>query len=320
MVSAKRVLLTGGTGFVGVNLARRLVRDGHRVHLLVRPRHASWRLADLGDAVQIHVTDLSDADGLARVVGEVRPEWIFHLAAYGAYSSQTDTPRIMRTNVIGTVNLVEACLHAGFEAFINTGSSSEYGFKDHPPREDEYVEPNSYYAVAKVSATLYCRHTARSRGVHMPTLRLYSVYGPYEEPTRLMPMLITHGTKGTLPPLVHPDIARDYVYTEDVTDAFLLAARCQGQELGAVYNVGTGVQTTLRQVVDVARETFGIIADPAWGSMPNRGWDTTVWVANNARIQTSLGWQPRHDFPEGFRAMVRWFAEHPELERVYARD
>jgi UDP-glucose 4-epimerase len=309
----KRVIITGGTGFVGANLARRLVHNGHSVHLLVRPKHTTWRIADLGDAVQLHVIDLFDGDDLVDVVSQVRPDWIFHLATYGAYSSQADPLRIMQTNVIGTVNLVEACLRTGFEAFINTGSSSEYGFKNHPPHEDEQVEPNSHYSVAKVSATLYCRYTAKRYRVHLPTLRLYSVYGPFEEPTRLIPTLLAHGFERTLPPLVSPDIVRDYVYIDDVVAAYLLAATRRSTEEGAIYNVGVGVQTSLRTVVDIARREMGITDQPVWGSMPDRQWDTTVWIANSQKIRATLGWQPQYDFVHGFRAAVEWYRANPNF-------
>lgn len=307
----KRVILTGGTGFVGANLARRLLRDGHEVHLLVRGGHAAWRIEAIRADVRLHEADLCDEEALARAVADIRPDWVFHLAAYGAYSWQTDLRRTVQTNVVGTVALVEACLKAGFEAFVHTGSSSEYGFKDHAPSETEALEPNSHYAVAKASATLFCRHTAQGRGVRLPTLRLYSVYGPYEDPARLMPTLIRQGLKGTLPPLVNPETARDFVYAEDVCEAYLLAASRPGQEPGAVYNVGTGVQTTLREVVGVARRAMDIRAEPAWGSMPPRQWDTGVWVADSRKIREALGWRPRHTFEEGFRETVAWFRDDP---------
>lgn len=313
----KRVIITGATGFVGANLARRLLDDGHRVHLLVRPGHTAWRLDTIRTDVAIYEVELDDTAGLASVVAEIRPEWIFHLATHGAYSWQNDARRIVTTNILGTINLVEACLRTGFEAFVNTGSSSEYGAKSHAPAEDSWLEPNSVYAVAKASATLYCRHIARSAGVHMPTLRLYSVYGPYEEPNRLMPTLIIHGLRGVLPPLVNPDIARDYVYSVDVSEAFIRAATTPGQEPGAVYNVGSGQQTTLREVVDLARRELQIASEPDWGSMANRSWDTTTWVADNHAIRHELDWQPRHSFAEGFRKMVAWFRDNPALLERY---
>src|SRR5689334_21363314 len=160
----RRVIVTGATGFVGANLSRRLLRDGHDIHLLVRQGYAPWRVADICNVVQLHEVDLADRSVLSRVLATIRPDWIFHLAAYGAYSSQTDLYRIVETNFLGTINLVEACLPGGFDAFVNTGSSSEYGFKDHAPPEHDWLEPNSHYAVAKASATLFCRYTAQSKG------------------------------------------------------------------------------------------------------------------------------------------------------------
>ena len=189
----KRILVTGGTGFVGANLARRLVRDGHEVHLLVRPGYKAWRIDAVRADARLHEAPLEDAGRVASAISQIHPEWIFHLAAHGAYSMQTDLHQMLLTNIQGTMNLVTACLKTGFEAFVNTGSSSEYGFKDHPAAETDLLEPNSHYAVTKASATLFCRQTAQRERVALRTLRLYSVYGPYEEPSRLMPALIMRG-------------------------------------------------------------------------------------------------------------------------------
>jgi dolichol-phosphate mannosyltransferase len=253
-------------------------------------------------------------------VAAIRPEWVFHLAAYGAYSSQTDVHRMVQTNIAGTVNLVEACLGTGCEVIVNTGSSSEYGFTDHAPAETEREAPNSHYAVTKVAATQYCRFTAQSRGIHLPTLRLYSVYGPYEEPTRLMPTLIVHGLRGELQPLVDPTIARDYVSIDDVCAAYLLAATRPTSEPGAIYNVGTGVQTSLGELVALARTILPIATEPVWGSMPNRAWDSTVWVADNRKIRDALGWHPRYSLDQGFRRMVEWFQDNRDALAYYERS
>ena len=307
----KRVIITGGTGFVGANLARRLLGEGHEAHLLVRPNHAVWRIEEIRRHVRLHELQLHDAGAVTRVVSEIRPEWIFHLAAHGAYSWQTDLEQMVLTNIRGTINLVNACLQTGFEAFVNTGSSSEYGFKDHAPAESDTLEPNSHYAVTKAAATMFCRYTAQSRRVHLPTLRLYSVFGPYEDPGRLLPALIQQGLKGELPPLADPDVARDFVYVDDVVEAFLLAARVRTREWGAIYNVGTGATTTLREVVDVARRVMHIGAEPVWNTMPNRSWDTNVWVSDNRKIRSELHWQQRGNFETGFRLMLDWFRQGP---------
>src|SRR5437899_6778006 len=205
----KRVLVTGGTGFIGAHLARRLLHDGHEVHLLARPGFHPWRIEAIRRDVQLHEAQLHHAVAVARAVGEVRPDWVFHLAAYGNYSWQTDLQEMLLTNLHGTINLVLACLKTGFAAFVNTGSSSEYGFQNHAPAETDLPEPNSHYAFTKLAATQFCRHAARSERVLIPTLRLYSAYGPYEDPRRLLPTLIRHGLKGEFPPLVDPDVSRD---------------------------------------------------------------------------------------------------------------
>lgn len=312
----RRVLVTGGTGFVGANLVRRLLADGHAVHCLVRPEHAGWRLADVRRDVELHRAALDDRRAVERAVRRAKPEWIFHLAAHGAYSWETDVDRIVATNVLGTVNLVRAALAAGFEAFVNAGSSSEYGFKKTAPSERDWVEPNSHYAVAKVAATHFCRLTAQRENVKIATLRLYSVYGPWEDPGRLMPTMVAQGLAGRLPPLVDPRVARDYVYVDDVSEAFVRAAAKPHPEPGVVFNVGSGTQTTIREVVDVARRVLAIAEKPRWGTMPNRRWDTSVWVSDSRAIRRALGWKPRYTFERGFRQLVAWMREDaPRAER-----
>lgn len=316
-MSARRCLVTGATGFVGANLTRRLLSEGLEVQLLVRPGHQSWRIQGLLPHVQLLVAELSDADSVKAAIQIGRPEWIFHCAAFGAYSSQSDVTQMITTNIQGTVNLVEAASTAGFEAFVYAGSSSEYGFKDHAPREDECPEPNSAYAITKLAATHFLQHAAIAKQLPVVTLRLYSVFGPFEEPTRLIPNLLLSSLEGRLPPLANPGIARDYVYCEDVSDAMLSAARFQGHRPGAVYNLGTGVQTSLAELVDLVGGLLPVRQQPQWGSMPDRVWDTATWVADGRKIQESLGWSPRYSLEAGLRAFIAWFREHAALLQYY---
>ena len=314
----KRVLITGASGFVGANLALRMLEDGHRVCLLLREESNTWRLDEKLDQFETIKLDLLDFDAVSKAVADFKPDWVFHLAVSGAYSWQTDWKKIVDTNLTSTISLVEACAKTGFECFINTGSSSEYGFFDHAPSENEAVEPNSYYAITKVAATNTCRYVAERDKLRIPTLRLYSVYGPYEDPRRLMPTLIRKGMAGELPPLVDPSIARDYIYIDDVVDAFLKTARRTDYEPGAVFNVGTGIQTTIEEIVDIAREELSIEAEPNWGSMDNRVWDSSVWVANIDKIEDVLDWHPKVSVKEGFKRFVQWTRDLDSLKEIYA--
>ncbi|MDQ6797959.1 MAG: NAD-dependent epimerase/dehydratase family protein [Actinomycetota bacterium] len=317
MSTPRRALVTGAGGFIGANLVRRLVADGHQVTGVVRPGGDHWRTADIVDVADIVEVDLCDEQSVDHLVGRTRPDWTFHLAAHGAYSWQADAGRIVATNVVATVVLADACAAAGCDAFVHAGSSSEYGFKDHAPREDEALEPNSRYAVAKASATLFCRYVAEREAFPAVTLRLYSVFGPFEDPRRLVPALVVHGLRKELPPLVSPDTARDLVWVGDVVDAFVLAAATARTNAGAVYNVGTGEQTTVADLVEVARRALDIEAPPVWGTMPARVWDTTTWVADTTAIEAQLGWRPSTSLVEGFRRTVEWLSGNPRLWNVY---
>ncbi len=312
----KRVLITGGTGFVGANLVRRLLRDGHDLGLLVGPSRDPWRLVDVAGEVRWLEVSLEASTDLDAMVADFRPQWVFHLAAHGAYSWQRDHAAILRTNLLGTANLVDACVSIGVEAFVNAGSSSEYGPKNHAAREDEALEPDSAYAVGKAAATWYCSQAARASGAPIVTLRLYSVYGPYEDPRRFIPQLVARGLEGGLPPLASPSTARDFVYVDDVCEAFLRVAAASGAP-GAIYNVGTGVQTTLRQAVEVARRVLPISIEPEWQSMPDRTWDTSIWLADVGRLGAVLGWTPATDLEHGLRLTADWMRERPDLKDRY---
>lgn len=306
-----RALLTGAAGFIGAALARRLIARGDAVTLLSGPGSDPWRLEQLRDVAEVSEVDLRDADAVARAVHAARPELVFHLAAHGAYSWQRSLPRMVETNVAGFAHVAEAALAAGARAIVSAGSSSEYGLKDHAPPEHELPEPNSAYAVTKASATLLGGWLARERGAAITTLRLYSAYGPWEEPRRLMPALVAAGLDRHLPPLADPAIARDFVYVEDVCDAFLVAAERARPGDGAVYNVGSGRQTTLRELAGVARATFAIEEEPAWAAFPARDWDTDVWVADARRAADELGWRARTPLEAGLAAFGAWMDEQP---------
>lgn len=318
----RKVLITGGTGFVGANLARRLLYDSAEVHLLVRPESRDWRLQNVRNDLHWHAAALHDSDAVSRILCAIRPDAVYHLAVHGAYSTQRDLATMTQTNLLGTQALLDAARAVGVGLFVNTGSSSEYGFQDHPPAEVDPLHPNSHYAITKLAATHLCRLAARDAPFPIPTLRLYSVYGAYEEPMRLMPTLINHARRGTLPPLVNPEIERDFVHIDDVVDAYLAVTRKAEslKEPGRVFNVCSGRGVKLRELVECARRLFGIVEEPAWGSMPDRAWDATTWVGNPDRIQTELGWQATRSLEEGLAGMFHDRIGTAEQEETFHPD
>jgi len=312
-----KALVTGAGGFIGANLVRHLLVEGHEPVAVIRPGGDRWRLAELGGELEVVELDLLDASGIDRAVRAQQPRVIFHLAAHGAYSWQSRFDTMLAVNVHATDALLRAARTIDAR-LVSAGSSSEYGFQVTPPGEMDRVEPNSHYAVTKASATHLCRLAAATHGQVAVTLRLYSVYGPWEEPGRLMPTLVLRALTGGWPPLTAASTARDFVWVGDACAAFVSAATSELADPGAVFNIASGTQTTLRELVSLAREVFAVTAEPTWETMAPRAWDTSVWVGAPSAAAVYLGWEATTPLARGVGAFADWFRAHPSLDARYA--
>jgi len=308
------VVVTGCSGFIGANLAAGLRARGARVVGVESPSGIDWRTRSL-PGLEVVRLDLTREADVRAFVRDLRPTAIFNCAAYGAYSVQTDARRIYDVNLLGVRHLLDAARELpGLRAFVQAGSSSEYGFNCTAPAEDAPTWPDSDYAVSKVAATNLVRFYARKHGVPAFVLRLYSVYGPYEDMSRLVPVLLLAARERRLPPLASPDISRDFVYVGDVARAFdTIVARAPQLERGGVFNIGTGVRTTLVDLTALARDMFDISALPVWQSMPDRRWDHAAWYADARKADTVLGWRATTSLREGLAATMRWLDDNPAV-------
>lgn len=310
------IVIFGASGFIGANLFEQLFRVRTDVFALTHDATKAWRLKLLDvPAENIVHCDILSNTSVQDVFGKIKPRTIFNLAAYGAYSKQKNVGLTYETNVLGTVNILENC--STDTVYIHAGSSSEYGFNCTAPKETDPVEPNSHYAVSKVSAAYTLEYYAKVNGINTLNLRLYSIYGGWEEPDRLIPRLIEEARKDKLPPLVSPDISRDFVYVDDCVDAFVQAALRVNKDIrGRSYNIATGQKTTMRELVDVARQTFGIVQEPVWGSMNNRNWDLADWYGDPRAAEADLGWKASTTLGDGLRRTADWQISHEYESRV----
>jgi nucleoside-diphosphate-sugar epimerase len=303
-----RVLVTGAAGFIGANIVRGFAARGARVAACVRPGSDHWRLA--GAACSLHEVDVSDPATFSTTFEAVAPDVAVSAAAHGAYSWQDDLSRMLAVNVAAVDHLIDLCLERG-TPLIHLGSSSEYGPQPGAPDEMTRPAPNSAYAVTKLAGThLLCDAVVR-RGLVGVVLRLYSVYGPWEEPARLMPTLAAALVEHRLPPLVDPAIARDFVHVNDVVDLVVgWASRPVVPRDLPIVNLGSGVQTSIGELVDLARSIVEVKHDPTWGSMDNRAWDTTTWRADARRAAEVLGWRASTSLTDGLRSLMTFVAAH----------
>lgn len=318
------ILVLGAGGFVGFNLFRALSGLRDDVFAVAHRLNPGWRLgwAQVPPS-RLLVCDLNFRNSVRHLVDTCRPRTVFNLSAYGAYSHQQDSDLIYRTNFLSTIHLVESLAERGFDGYVHAGSSSEYGLNAAGPGEDDPAVPNSHYAVSKLGNAGLLKYYGRVQGLPVANLRLYSVYGPWEEPDRLIPVLVEKARAGALPPFVAPGISRDFIYVTDVIQAFVAAAGAMPAALrGESVNVATGRRTTMRDLAAAARSALGVSAEPAFGSMPNRRWDVEDWFGNPAKAERLLGWKARVPLEEGLRLTRAWQEESPygELKAAFARQ
>jgi nucleoside-diphosphate-sugar epimerase len=207
------------------------------------------------------------------------------------------------------------------KAFIHAGSSSEYGLNCAAPTEDAPLQPNSHYAVTKAAAAQMIKFYGTIKEMPVLNLRYYSIYGPFEEPDRLIPQLIDKGMKGTYPPLVQPDISRDFVYIDDTIYATLLSANSDFQKTrGKSINIASGAKTTIREIANTIKNVFNLSNEPEWGDFPNRKWDLKDWYGNAALAKELLGWQNETSLKDGLTLLTcgkKTMQSHCTKRRLY---
>ena len=306
-------LVTGATGFVGSNIVRRLISKNKNVHVIVRNKNLNWRIRDLFSKITIHEVDLLAPD-LLKVINKIKPSYIFHLAAYGSLPQEKDLNTLLETNLLGTANLINAVKQNKFKLFINTGSSSEYGIKEKAMEETDLLVPINNYGVIKASSTLYANREAIRENLPIVTFRLFSPYGPYEYPTRLIPYVILRALKNKTIKLANKKSVRDFTYIEDVVNAYMRACNLNLKP-GEIFNIATGTQYSVKELVDRVLEKTRSLSRIEWGGMPSqeRQFEPTIWKGDTKKSRKILGWRALHELSEGIEKTVEWFKKNSTL-------
>lgn len=248
--------------------------------------------------------DLCDKEGLEKIVTEIKPEFIFHLARYHSHKENlTDT---VYTNIIGTFNLLQATAPLDYRCFVHTGSFLEYGKKLHPIKESDLLLPSTSFGAAKASATLLCQQFAHNNQRPFVILRLFSVYGYWEGSTRLIPTAIQAVLHSRKMELTIPGYRRDLIFIEDVVRAYILAIQVKNL-CGEIINIGTGQEWTNEEVVNIIQSTSGRHIEVHPGKFPARPSDTIHSIADNRKAKQLLGWEPNHTLRAGLEKTIKWF-------------
>jgi nucleoside-diphosphate-sugar epimerase len=309
-----RVLITGATGFVGANLARRLVKEGYDVHILTRKTSNKWRLFNVLSRLHDHIVDLREDTKLKKIIIKIKPNIIFHLATSGIYGGRHLAEKeLIEINLLGTINLINACNDLDYKCFINTGSSSEYGPKDNPMRESDICGPINVYGITKLASTLYCNFIAKTDNKPIVTFRLFSPFGPYDDRSKLMTYAIINALQNKELSLANPDAVRDYVYIDDVLDLYIKCIDKVEEFKGEVFNVGRGSQTKISYVVNKVLELTNSTSLIKWNAVLPRSFDTKRWEADINKTCKYFNWKPRYSVDRGLEKTTTWFENNLSL-------
>ncbi len=315
------VVVFGAGGFIGANLIRTILAYRNDVFAVTSKPFVPWRLDDIPHNHILHC-NINKKDQVHKLFEENQFRTIFDLVAYGAYSKQDDVDLIYETNVMGFLNILETASRFSINAYIHAGSSSEYGLNASAPKENDPLMPNSHYAVTKAGAAHMIKFYGTLKEMPVTNLRYYSIYGPFEEPDRLIPKLIEAGMEGHFPPLVQPDISRDFVYIDDAILASLLACTHIQIIKGQSINIASNQKTTIRDIASVIKEIFNIPEAPHWGDMANRKWDLQEWYGDASLAKELLGWESETGLKEGLSQTWQWQKNYarPLYEKKLIQD
>ena len=305
------VCILGAGGFIGFNLFNFLIQIRTDVYGVCRDIRNNWRFGLSGIPRKgLVICNLEDINQIRELFQTINPKTVFNLAAHGAYSKQLEYRLIYNTNFRATVDVLELLKQQDFKVYLHAGSNSEYGLNCAAPFESDELIPNSHYAVSKVASSYAVKYFGKIEHLPVVSLRLYSVYGPWEEPDRLIPTLIYQARRKKFPLFVAPEIARDFIYVSDVISAFVtIATEIKQEHYGDSFNIGSGVKTTIAELAETTKRLFDIPMELRYGDLENRAWDLPDWYGNIRKVKKLFDWVPKVNLDEGLMKVAEWQEE-----------
>ena len=316
--TGKRVLVTGAGGFIGSHLTERLVREGAKVRAMV---HYNSR----NDWGQVELLDQSVRDGIEVFSGDIRDPFfsreavkdqavVFHLAALIAIPYSYVAPAdYVFTNVVGTLNILQACRDLGVEKMVHTSTSETYGTAQYVPIDEKHpLQGQSPYSATKIGADMMAESFFRSFRTPVATLRPFNTYGPRQSARAVIPTIISQlvaGKKeirlGSLEPV------RDLNYVEDTAEAFMAVAECP-KTVGEVVNAGRGEGISVGDLAKRITRVMGVEATVVLDQRRIRPDASEVQrlVCNAEKLKALTGWRPRTSLDDGLAATIDYINSH----------
>jgi len=314
-LEGSRVLVTGAGGFIGSHLAERLVQAGAKVQGLVH-YNALGRAGWLDESrvrgeVEVLAGDVCDRDSVKRALEGV--EAVFHLAALIAipYSYHAPTS-YLRTNVEGTLNLLQAAREAGVGRFVHTSTSEVYGTAlEVPIKETHPLQGQSPYSASKIGADKMAEAFHLSFGLPVVTVRPFNTFGPRQSARAIIPTIVSQALAGDRVSLGNLHPTRDLNYVADTVEGFLLAAE-RDQAVGRTINLGSGREISIGDLARLIGRLMGKELELARGQERLRptGSEVDRLLADGTQAREVLGWEPTVGLEKGLELTIAWIREN----------
>jgi UDP-glucose 4-epimerase len=313
-MQGKKILVTGGAGFIGSHLVRRLVNNGAEVAVIVKYKSVidNVRLCSFWNDIKIIEADLRNIDSLLSLKSQSY-DILFHLAAYNHVGdSFVHVNEALLSNVIATANILENGPDWG--RFIYTATSEVYGLQESVPfRESSSLPfPISPYSIGKYAGELYAKMKKHQTGKEIVCLRPFNTFGPYQSERAVIPELIVKCLRGETVKTTQGLQTREFNYVDNIIDGFLAAAtvRCS---LGDPVNIGSGQEISIRDLIKIIHGMCKSTSELKIGALPDR--PTEIWrmSADNKRAKELLGWTPKISFKQGMEKTVAWFRDYLDV-------
>lgn len=304
------VLVTGGFGFIGSHLVRRLLGHGARVGVITRSTPAGVE-ASLGarrEQLEAYAVDLTDYPKLGSVIDRMKPVKVFHLAGLVNLERSFEVAEAcIRNNVQGTLTLLQALRGTGVETFVFASTTEVYGSNPVPFSEDQHADPPSPYAISKLAGEHLCALFRNLEGYGVTILRLSTVYGPGQTPTKLIPSVIRACLAGQDVHITEGLQKRDFVYVDDAVDGLLRASVVE-QAIGETINLGHEDAMAVRDVVYRIRGLLALHEAAIYHDLPTRQNEQMHCACLGEKAREILGWEPKTALDKGLGETIAWYA------------